>query len=784
MYCSTPPYGRLFGALLLLSLSACSYSKEDAPAATDATLVDSSSSADGATVEKDTMAESQVDAGPTPTDLGSVPEPDLVVVPGEDSDGDGVSDEDEVAIVGTDPDDADSDDDGLIDGDELDFGSNPLLSDSDGDGLADGDEWLAKTRPDLPDSDADGFTDGAEIAQGTDPLDPFNWNYNGDQWPNSWARSEGAYATGWEVGEVLPNASLRDQTDAGFDLWQLYGNVVLLDFSAGWCVPCKELAEGAQEHWEGHREQGFMIVHVITETSIPGVQADLAMQQAWADMFDLSFPVVRDVTGELYGRLSTQDLYTGSLPFMLVLDREMRIQGSFGAGQEAQLEAMIEELLPTDLAPYPYLEPEPSLPSDDLQPTLCDADGDGARSFACGGDDCHDHNASAGPDAEERCDEIDWNCDGKLHEGAVDGSTLYLDADEDGYGEPDGALETCAALLWPYASNAQDCDDADPDLSPDTVWYADADGDGFGDPNSTKTQCPQPDGYVSNDQDSDDGDDTSLGCWSQVTVGRDHSCGLKKDGSVACWGDNSDNEQLFPAGNDFVAIDSGYQHTCAQRTDGTISCWGSDTYGASSPPEDVAFLSFTCGLGACCGITADETNNALCWGQNTDGQTEVPEGTYTAVSIGGGRHDCGVLEDGEVVCWGKDEGFQGGASPTAVVPGEYSQIAAAHYFTCALDAAGLPTCWGGDKYGQASPPAGAFDDLRGGTVHSCGLRPDGTLECWGSDSFGRTDCPEGVYAQLDVNQLHSCAVGLDGLISCWGYGEEGQTTPPPCSPEG
>ena len=301
MYGSKSPYGRLFGALLLLSLSACSDSKEDAPAATDAPLVDSSSATDGATVEKDAMAESQVDVGPTPTDLGSLPEPDLVVVPGEDSDGDGVSDEDEVAIVGTDPDDADSDDDGLIDGDELDFGSNPLLSDSDGDGLADGDEWLAKTRPDLPDSDADGFTDGAEIAQGTDPLDPFNWNYNGDPWPNSWARSEGAYATGWEVGEVLPNASLRDQTDAEFDLWQLYGNVVLLDFSAGWCVPCKELAEGAQEHWEGHREQGFMIVHVITETSIPGVQADLAMQQAWADMFDLSFPVVRDVTGELYG---------------------------------------------------------------------------------------------------------------------------------------------------------------------------------------------------------------------------------------------------------------------------------------------------------------------------------------------------------------------------------------------------------------------------------------------------------------------------------------------------
>ena len=496
MYRSNPGLNLLVSVFLLTALGACADESGGETVATaqspDSTLTDSLSTDTTGQVSTDATSEVSEDAGPTPTDLGSVPEPDLVVIPGEDSDGDGISDSDETEIVGTDPDDADSDDDGLIDGEELSFGSNPLLKDSDGDGLDDGDEWLAQTRPDLMDSDADGFSDSHEIAKGTDPNDPFSWDYDGPEWPNSWARAQGNYGTGWEIGEILPNASLRDQNNIGFDLWRLYGNVILLDFSAGWCVPCKELAEGAQEMWESYREQGFMVVHMITETSIPGNPADLAMQEAWADMFDLTFPVVRDVSGDLYGRLSTQDLYTGSLPFMLVLDRDMRIQGSFGAGQEAQITAAIEGLLPTEPALYPPVAPEASEPLDGATPDLCDTDGDGIRSFACGGEDCHDHTPMAGPDAEEQCDLSDWNCDGDVHDDATSVSPMYMDADGDGYGDASQELLTCATVLWPYSSNSEDCDDTDPALNPETVWYEDADGTGTATPTAPRPSVSTP----------------------------------------------------------------------------------------------------------------------------------------------------------------------------------------------------------------------------------------------------------------------------------------------------
>ncbi|MBS0659523.1 MAG: VCBS repeat-containing protein [Verrucomicrobia bacterium] len=87
----------------------------------------------------------------------------------QDSDGDGLADEDE-ALLGTDPNNPDTDGDGLSDGDEVAFGSNPLLRDTDGDGLSDGSERLAGTNPNSPDTDGDGFFDGVEVFLGSDPL--------------------------------------------------------------------------------------------------------------------------------------------------------------------------------------------------------------------------------------------------------------------------------------------------------------------------------------------------------------------------------------------------------------------------------------------------------------------------------------------------------------------------------------------------------------------------------------------------------------------------------------
>ncbi len=90
-----------------------------------------------------------------------------------DTDGDGLSDGDEVNIYHTDPLKADTDGDGLSDGDEVNiYHTDPLKADTDGDGLSDGDEvHKYHTNPLLADTDGDGLSDGDEVLKyHTDPL--------------------------------------------------------------------------------------------------------------------------------------------------------------------------------------------------------------------------------------------------------------------------------------------------------------------------------------------------------------------------------------------------------------------------------------------------------------------------------------------------------------------------------------------------------------------------------------------------------------------------------------
>ena len=90
-----------------------------------------------------------------------------------DHDDDGLSDENETLVYGTDPYDADTDDDGLSDYDEVMIhGTNPLWADSDTDGLTDEQELNTySTDPLDSDSDDDGLSDGVEVNYwGSDPL--------------------------------------------------------------------------------------------------------------------------------------------------------------------------------------------------------------------------------------------------------------------------------------------------------------------------------------------------------------------------------------------------------------------------------------------------------------------------------------------------------------------------------------------------------------------------------------------------------------------------------------
>ncbi len=101
-----------------------------------------------------------------------------------DTDGDGLSDGDEVVRFGSWPNSVDTEGDGLWDGDEVRLAGNPGSSDTDGDGLSDLTEANPGTALGNADTDADGLWDGDEVNWGTYPTAPDSDNdcvWDGDE---------------------------------------------------------------------------------------------------------------------------------------------------------------------------------------------------------------------------------------------------------------------------------------------------------------------------------------------------------------------------------------------------------------------------------------------------------------------------------------------------------------------------------------------------------------------------------------------------------------------------
>jgi MYXO-CTERM domain-containing protein len=92
------------------------------------------------------------------------------------------------------------------------------------------------------------------------------------------------------------------------------------------------------------------------------------------------------------------------------------------------------------------------------------ADLDGDTFAACA--ECDDGVAAVNPDATEVCNGVDDDCDGTVDVGAADAATYYADTDGDGYGDATAPLTECGEPEG-YVADATDCDDGDPALNVD-----------------------------------------------------------------------------------------------------------------------------------------------------------------------------------------------------------------------------------------------------------------------------------------------------------------------------
>ena len=156
-----------------------------------------------------------------------------------------------------------------------------------------------------------------------------------------------------------------------------------------------------------------------------------------------------------------------------------------------------------------------------------------------------------------------------------------------------------------------------------------------------------------------------------------------------------------------------------------------------------------------------------CWGSNTAtsgnraGQSDAPQGTFTALTAGG-FHSCGLRPGGTVTCWGLDTWGQ--ASPPTI----YSAISMGDLHLCGVVIDGTVGCAGSNSSGQTDVPDGQFSAVSAGAAHTCGLRADGTVKCWGLNDYGQARTPRGTFISVSAGTWHTCGVRTDTTITCWG----------------
>ncbi|MBL8252925.1 MAG: M6 family metalloprotease domain-containing protein, partial [Candidatus Competibacter sp.] len=257
-----------------------------------------------------------------------------------------------------------------------------------------------------------------------------------------------------------------------------------------------------------------------------------------------------------------------------------------------------------------------------------------------------------------------------------------------------------------------------------------------------------------------------------VSAGHYYTCGLRIDGTAACWGYNGQGQANSPTGV-FAQVSAGYAHTCWLRRSGTVDCLGWNTDGQATPPTG-SFTQVSAGGYHSCGLRSDRT--VACWGNNTSGQASPPTGTFTQISAGA-YHTCGLRSDGTVACWGNN--YFGQINPPA---GSFIQISSGGNadfadHACGLRSDGTIACWGASGHGQTSPPAGSFIQVSASGGYTCGLRSNGNIACWGSNTYGQASPPAGVFTQISAGGSHTCGLRSDGIAFCWGDNQKGQLGP-------
>ena len=140
-----------------------------------------------------------------------------------------------------------------------------------------------------------------------------------------------------QTGFVAPDFTLKTPAGAEFTLASLRGRVVLVNFWASWCPPCKAEMPALQKVYQAYKDEGFVIL-AVDSTS----QDSIENVQKFVNENNINFPILLDQSGEVSNLYRIQSLPTS---FFIGTDGVIREIVIGGPMAEALLFTRVEKLL-------------------------------------------------------------------------------------------------------------------------------------------------------------------------------------------------------------------------------------------------------------------------------------------------------------------------------------------------------------------------------------------------------------------------------------------------------